>query len=142
MAGFLMKNTGFSLLEVLISLIIVSAGLLTLSKLNGQLYAASAASKQRSEALNLLQMTSENLRANTPYGSNPLLSVGAHSASNTDTGGSGAIYTTTWNVATGCSAATGSTNCPNNIVVSITVSWTDNTDTAQSVSTSMILHTN
>ncbi len=137
-----MKKNGFSLLEVLISLIIISAGLLTLSKLNGQLYAASAATKQRSEALNLLQMTVENLRANTPYDSNPLLSVGDHSATNTDTGGSGATYTTTWNVSTDCSATSGSTGCPNNKIVSVRVEWADNTGATQFVSTSTILHTN
>lgn len=137
-----MRDKGFSLLEVLISLIIISGGLLALSKLNGQLYASSAASKQRNEAVNVLQMTLENLRANTPYASNPLLSVGNHTATNTETGGSGAIYTTTWNVAMGCSATAGSTGCPNNKILNIRTEWTDNTDTTQFVSASTILHVN
>ncbi len=57
------KSKGFSLIEVLVALIVISVGLLALASLQGELFFSSSDSKSRSEAATIAQDRIEELRA-------------------------------------------------------------------------------
>ncbi|WP_157236043.1 type IV pilus modification PilV family protein [Chitiniphilus shinanonensis] len=135
-----MKKNGFSLIEVLICIVIIAVGLLALSRLNALLYNEQASARQRSEAQQLLQQTTENLRSITSYGTSSQLTVGNHTSAQTFNGGSGAEYSIGWTVANACTAPTGGT-CGDAVLVVATVSWVDITGN-QSLSARTLFHTN
>lgn len=59
------KETGISIIEVMISLIILSAGLLAVSKFQAQLFQSSAVATQRSETQALAQQVIDFYRASS-----------------------------------------------------------------------------
>lgn len=61
---FLKKNMGFSLIEVLVTLVILMTGLLGLAGLQGRAFSSQVESYQRSQALILLKDMADRLNAN------------------------------------------------------------------------------
>lgn len=76
-----MKQRGFSLLEIMIAVLIISGGLLALTRLQGIQLTTSSISKQQSEAGFIAQGVIENLR--TRSWSDPQLGVGEKNLPNT-----------------------------------------------------------
>ena len=74
--GSISNQRGVGLIEILISLIIVTTGLLGLAALQGKAQKAEMESYERSQALILLRDMAERLRANRPGRSEYLATVG------------------------------------------------------------------
>ena len=102
-----MKSTGFSLIEVLVALVILSISLLALAGLMGTTSQNTSFGGHITEAATFAQDQLEQLRS-TSWGA---------IANGTDTraGSSGISYTRTWNVVTTGTIKT----------ITITTSWTD-----------------
>lgn len=111
---------GFSILEVLITLVVLAGGLLAIGNLYGKIMNGSAAAKERSEAVVLAEQKLEELRYNL-YAS---IAAGSDTVSATTGSGSNANFSRSWTVTT-------STN-PNYKEVQLTVSWTDSRNQSQS----------
>ncbi|MEO5353625.1 MAG: prepilin-type N-terminal cleavage/methylation domain-containing protein [Magnetococcus sp. XQGC-1] len=105
---------GFSLVEALIALLILSTGLLALGRFQGSVAQASAQAKARTEALRLAEEQIEIVRGFTT-----LAAAGTTTAASgqSDTvSGSNALFTRTWY----------RTNLANNTQeIRVTVSWQD-----------------
>jgi type IV pilus modification protein PilV len=106
------KSKGFSLIEVLVALVILSISLLALAGLMVQSTKNSSWGSHLTEAATLAQDVLERLRAVRPQTDIP-------EGVNNDqvTGASGVTYTRTWTVTTN-----GTSTLRN---ISITVTWTD-----------------
>ena len=102
-----MKSDGFSLIEILIALVILSISLLALAGLMSTTSQNTSFGGHMTEAATLAQDQLEQLRST----SWTTLANGT----NTRTGSSGITYTRTWNVATTGTIKT----------ITITISWTD-----------------
>ena len=107
------KSNGFSLIEVLIALVILSISLLALAGLMVQSTRNSSWGSHLTEAATLAQDRLERFRAVRPQTDIP------EGGPNNDqvTGASGILYTRTWTVATNA-AGTART-------ITITITWTD-----------------
>jgi type IV pilus modification protein PilV len=117
---------GFSLLEALISFVIIAVGMLALAKFQADTLENNADAKARTEAVNFAQAQIEQLRnIRDPADFQTALTSG----SGTDTAtGSHATYTRSWTI-------TQNTD-PNYAVVDVIVTWADSTGTTQSVNLS------
>src|SRR5574338_1122971 len=105
------RSTGFVLLEALIALLIVSLGLLAISKLEGLTITAAGEARSRSEAVTLAQKKLEQLRnwvTETAFKAGMKSDKASYTGSNAD-------YAYEWTI----SATTGGT------LVELTTTWTD-----------------
>ncbi len=120
------SHNGFSMAEVLITLAIMSIGLVALAKFQGMVMQGGSLSKQRTEAAALGQQGLEALRSFArPTGSGEL--DYDEIVSGTDTvAGESATYTRTWTVAENTD--------PNYKTISMVVSWTDQDNVSQQIS--------
>lgn len=114
-----LHQRGFSLLEVLITLVVLAGGLLAIGGLYGKIMNGSAAAKERSEAVVLAEQKLEELRY-TLYAN-----IAAASDAN-PIAGTAASYARSWTVTSSVS--------PNPVYkdVTVTVSWTDSRNQSQS----------
>lgn len=113
-----MKQRGFSLLEIMIVVLIISGGLLALTRLQGISSTASSVAKQQSEAGFIAQGVIEQLR--TQSWTDPSLEVGVKTLP--DTLGKSATYTVKYTV---------SQSNTEQKTVEVLVSWQDNTGQTQ-----------
>lgn len=106
------KSKGFSLIEVLIALVILSIALLALAGLMGQSTRNSSWGSHLTEAATLAQDRLERFRAVRPQTDIP-------EGINNDliTGVTGIVYTRTWAVTTNASSTART--------ITITITWTD-----------------
>jgi prepilin-type N-terminal cleavage/methylation domain-containing protein len=106
------KSKGFSLIEVLIALVILSISLLALAGLMGQSTRNSSWGSHLTEAATLAQDRLERFRAVRPQTDIP-------EGINNDliTGVTGIVYTRTWTVTTNASSTART--------ITITITWTD-----------------
>ena len=109
-----MKQRGFSLLEIMIVVPIISGGLLALTRLQGISSTASSVAKQQSEAGFIAQGVIKNLR--TRSWSDPQLGVGETTLP--DTLGKSATYSVKYTV---------SQSNAQHKNIEVLVSWRDNT---------------
>lgn len=83
------NNKGFSLIEVMVTLVILMTGLLGLAGLQGKAYTSQAESYQRSQALTLLKDMASRLNANrsnsSSYKTTSPLGVGSGTCTSTNT---------------------------------------------------------
>ena len=123
---------GFSFMEVLICMLVLTTGLVILARFQITLANSETLGKQRLEAVNLAQAKLEALRnfqvLNTTTGNFAYQDI--ISGSETITNNS-AIYTRSWNVVTN--------NIPAYKTVTVTVSWTDHNNSAQTVILSSVI---
>ena len=111
---------GFSIVEMLVALLILASGLLALARFQTVLISSDSLAKQRSEATLLAEQKVDILRS---YGT---MSAYSSMTSGSDSvGGSNASYSRSWTVTPSAS--------PAYVAISITVSWMDRNNTAQSV---------
>lgn len=120
------KQKGITLLEVLITIIVLTTGMLGLVSLQRQLWYHGNFVKQQTQALVLAQQKIENLRSfevlNTTGGSTAYDDITSGSQA---VNSSSAAYTVAWTVT--ADTTTGYKN------VVTTTSWTDERGTAQSI---------
>ncbi|MEM4724524.1 MAG: hypothetical protein QXP01_05885, partial [Candidatus Hadarchaeum sp.] len=116
---------GFAMIEPLVALVVIGAGLLAIAKFQANLSEASTHSRQRAEALHLAQAKLEDMR---------YLSYGAI-VSGSDTAPSLTVknvnYARAWTVS--------SSNSPVFKTITVTVSWLDQKNQAQSVALTGII---
>lgn len=133
-------DRGMSLLEILVTLLILAGSLLALAKFDGLITQAYSEAEQRSEATLLAQQCVEELRAFARNLSFPVtatmcgaagLASGTHA---TEVAGASAAYARSWTV-------TSQLN-PARTVMTVTVSWTDHSSAAQSVALTSITYPN
>lgn len=124
------KQAGFTLLEVMISLAILSVGLLGMASLTASIIRTNSFSNDFTTATALTQDQLENLY-NTSFG-NLTIGTDIADASNPnpidENGITGGTYTRTWTI-----AASG-----NNKSITVTVAWTSDYGTSKSISISTI----
>jgi len=123
------RQQGFTVIEALVALLVVSLGMLGIVGFQLTLSLNSDVAKQRTEATRLAQEKIEQLRyfnSLTLYASS--LASGSENISAT-TAGSNTSFTRTWNVSTISGASTPETG--RNILV--TVTWTDRANNTQTV---------
>jgi len=123
------KNTGFGLIEILVTLGVLSVGILGVTSLQGVIARQSAHNKARSEALNIAQSRIEDMRnytnaAESITGFNTLYSDTAGFANTANITGISTDFVRTERIAT-----TGTMKD-----VTVRVAWTDPSGVAQSVS--------
>lgn len=118
------SQKGFGMVEVLISMAVVSFGLLGVAKLQSNMMTSSAESKTRTEALYAANQKIEELRSFTD------LSIYNGIVSNSDTvtanSGSNANLARTWTITDVVS--------PNYKTITVNVTWTDSKNSTKSVS--------
>nr|WP_294865818.1 prepilin-type N-terminal cleavage/methylation domain-containing protein [uncultured Pseudogulbenkiania sp.] len=114
------RQRGFSLLEILITLVVLGGGLLAVGNLYGKVMNGSAAAKERSEAVVQAEKKLDELRY-TAYAS---IASGSDSVNAATGSGSSANYSRRWTI-------TASTSPAYKDVV-VTVSWTDSRNQSQS----------
>ncbi|WP_035051827.1 type IV pilus modification PilV family protein [Andreprevotia chitinilytica] len=153
-------QAGISIIEMMISLVILSSGLLVLSKFQGQLYQSAALSTQRSEAQALAQRVIDGYRATRGSALNTIVGLCPISGSTTcyvtdlstpsnlltpSTGTATAIssvsgnsYTTSWKMS---STATSANAATQKFIyrVEVTVSWDNPQGTQQYLAFGLIL---
>ncbi|WP_374496813.1 type IV pilus modification PilV family protein [Vogesella indigofera] len=115
-------QTGFSLLEMLITIIVLASGLLAIGSMYGAILNANTLSKQRSEAVVLAEKKLEELRGQS-YAS---LVSATDTVTAASSSGSSANYQRSWSVAT----ASGGLAYKD---VGVTVTWTDNKNQSQNI---------
>ncbi|SME94233.1 prepilin-type N-terminal cleavage/methylation domain-containing protein [Pseudogulbenkiania subflava] len=114
------RQRGFSILEVLITLVVLAGGLLAIGGLYGKIMNGSAAAKERSEAVVLAEKKLEELR----YALYSSIASGSDSVNAATGSGSSANFSRSWSVA--------SSTSPAYKTVTVTVSWTDSRNQSQS----------
>ncbi|WP_024300978.1 prepilin-type N-terminal cleavage/methylation domain-containing protein [Pseudogulbenkiania sp. MAI-1] len=114
------RQRGFSLLEVLITLVVLGGGLLAIGGLYGKIMNGSAAAKERSEAVVLAEQKLEELR----YALYASIAAGSDSVNAATGSGSSANFSRNWSVT--------SSSSPAYKTVTVTVSWTDSRNQNQS----------
>ncbi len=119
---WLPKQTGFSLLEMLITIIVLASGLLAIASMYGAILSANTLSKQRSEAVVLAEKKLEELRGQS-YAS---LVSATDTVTAASSSGSSANYQRSWSVA----AASGGLAYKD---VGVTVTWTDSKNQSQNI---------
>lgn len=115
-------QTGFSLLEMLITIIVLASGLLAIGSMYGAILNANTLSKQRSEAVVLAEKKLEELRGQS-YAS---LVSATDTVTAASSSGSSANYQRSWSVA----AASGGLAYKD---VGVTVTWTDSKNQSQNI---------
>lgn len=113
------RENGFTLVEGMIALLILSTGLLALARFQGGVTQASAQTKARSEALRLAEDKVETIRG---FASLAAASVTTVAGGESDTlTGSNAVFTRSW-TRTNVTAVGGVPACQE---VQVTVTWQD-----------------
>ena len=130
------KNVkGYYLVEILITLVILSIGLLGASKLEAVMLGRTSLSKQRLQAITIAETAIEQLRNYQSLKSKPGLFSYEEIISNTSTTtGSNATYNTTWNVT--------DVTDPKYKIVDIVVTWQDTEGSQEQVQLSTIIEPN
>lgn len=118
------KQTGMTLIEILIVVLVVSVGMAATAKFQGELLQAGATTKARTQALAFVQNEVENLRIN--HGA-------ATAGSQDDVVAGNATYDVTWSVSPVAGLA-------NTDQYTATVTWNDNQNRAQSVQLGTVLY--
>lgn len=118
--SFSPRQRGFSLLEILITLVVLGGGLLAIGNLYGKVMSGSAAAKERSEAVVQAEKKLEELR----YATYASITSGSDSVNAVTGSGSSANYSRSWTVTASASPAYKD--------VQITVSWNDSHNQSQS----------
>lgn len=116
------KQAGFSLLEMLITIIVLASGLLAIGSMYGAILNANTLSKQRSEAVVLAEKKLEELRGQS-YAS---LVSATDTIMATSSSGSSANYQRSWSV----TVASGGLAYKD---VGVTVTWTDSKNQSQNI---------
>lgn len=114
------RQRGFSILEVLITLVVLAGGLLAIGGLYGKIMNGSAAAKERNEAVVLAEKKLEELR----YALYASIASGSDSVNATTGSGGSANFSRSWSVTSSAS--------PAYKTVTVTVSWTDSRNQSQS----------
>lgn len=123
------RIAGFSLLEVLISLIIVAGGMLALIKFHASVASASVTAKQHSEATLFAQRKMEELRSYASESTYDAYFAGGSPATGSETRtGESATYTISWTM-----TDTNSTLAGRYAAINLTTAWTDQSNQAQSI---------
>lgn len=124
-------SNGFAMLEVLISVLIISISVVGTLTLNNYLLRTSSNFKQSIQAVNLANTEIESLRSYSTipttagqFAYNDILTLSTCSALTTLTF-NGTTYT--------CTLSVSSSTSPAYATVTVTVSWTNNTSTNQSI---------
>jgi Tfp pilus assembly protein PilV len=113
-----LRQLGFSMIEITMTLLILSGGLLAIAKFQLFLLQASTESKQRTEAVLLGQQKLENFRSFVQFASCSTCADYADIVSGSDgANGLNAVYTRAWTVTTSAN--------PAYKAVEMKVSWTD-----------------
>lgn len=115
------QQNGFGLIEMLITLVVISSGLLAIASMYTNIISSSVVSKQRSEAVALGEKKLEELRG-LAYSS---LVTASDTVTAVASSGSSADYQRSWTVTQVSSPAYSN--------IALTVSWTDSKGQAQSV---------
>lgn len=115
-------QAGFSLLEMLITIIVLASGLLAIGSMYGAIMNANTLSKQRSEAVVLGEKKLEELRAQS-YAS---LVSGSETIAVASSSGGSANYQRSWSIAVASSGLDYKD-------ASITVTWTDSKNQSQDI---------
>lgn len=115
-------QSGFSLLEMLITIIVLASGLLAIASMYGAILNANTLSKQRSEAVVLGEKKLEELRGQS-YAS---LVSATDTVTAAGSSGSSANYQRSWSV----TAASGGLAYKD---VGVTVTWTDSKNQTQNI---------
>lgn len=114
------RQRGFSILEVLITLVVLASGLLAIGGLYSKIMNGSAAAKERSEAVVLAEKKLEELR----YALYSSIASGSDSVNAVTGSGSSANFSRSWSVTSSAS--------PAYKTITVTVSWTDSRNQSQS----------
>ncbi|MCF8209000.1 MAG: hypothetical protein K9K38_06305 [Rhodoferax sp.] len=135
-----LRDFGFSMVEIMIVLLVLSGGLLTVGKFQGELFGSNALAKQRTEATMLAQQKLEELRGSVVWELNSDNAFVDKAFDQMEAGqgqvtGISAVYDRVWTV-------TALTAPGNNKQVQITVSWKDKLDKAQSVILNTVIAAN
>ena len=118
---------GFTLVEVIVALLILSAGILGLVRFQGTMLANSSFSREHSEAVLIAQRKVEQLRAYTALSTTAGTLAYADLADGADTiAGKTSAYQRTWNVANNAG--------PDYKQVNLNVTWSDVQGNNQTVS--------
>ena len=125
---------GFTLLEALVALLVMSFGMLAIAGFQANLSRSSDLAKQRTEAMRLAQQKMESLRtyakvttdSSTPHVVNYTDDVISSTVATQETHTSNATFLTTW------TATSNTTDTEKRIWIN--VSWTDRANDAQNVS--------
>lgn len=134
------NSDGFSLIEVLVSLVILSVGLIGMAKFQATVLKSGSDSQARSEAITIAQSKLEEFKSfETLDAYNNIQSSGdliAEAESVGDTlefsvAGTNANYTVDWSIT--------ENNNPNYLEVTVTVAWNDSIGSAQQVSIDSII---
>lgn len=110
-----LKSDGFSLIEILISIVILSISLLALAGLMATTSRNTSFGGHITEAATFAQDQLEELRVSSYGDANSPLSNGAHNNTIRGSSGTGIPYLRNWNVVTSGNIKT----------VTITINWTD-----------------
>ena len=121
---------GFTLIEALISLVVMAFGMLALSGMQLSLSRNADVAKQRTEAMRLAQARIEEMRSFTGISTGTINWNGLDSTANTTT-----VTNTTYTVASTMSGVNTDTMRP----VNVQVSWSDRTGAAQSVNIASVI---
>ncbi|MCK5090951.1 MAG: prepilin-type N-terminal cleavage/methylation domain-containing protein, partial [Gammaproteobacteria bacterium] len=139
------NSRGFTMAEALVGLVILALGLLSLARFQTSLVESSGLTKARTAAINFGQDKVEELRnlinkgdfievdtstESYTYSSGSLIAAGSDTRT-----GVNAIYTREWNISNTPTAS----NDPDRVNIDVTVTWTDATNTAQSIKLSSIV---
>ncbi|MBF0400806.1 MAG: prepilin-type N-terminal cleavage/methylation domain-containing protein [Magnetococcales bacterium] len=106
------RGSGFTLIEAMVALVILSTGLLALGRFQGSVTQTSAQAKARTEALQLAQGIIESRRS---FAS--LVAVNAYSNGTDMVAGSNAVFTRSW--------VWGDSASPAYRSLAVTVTWQD-----------------
>ena len=118
------KQTGMTLIEILIVVLVVSVGMVATAKFQGELLQSGATTKARTQALAFVQNEVENLRIN--HGA-------AAAGSQDDVAAGNATYDVTWSVSPVAGLA-------DTDQYTATVAWNDTQNRAQSVQLGTVLY--
>lgn len=118
------QQTGMTLIEILIIVLVVSVGMAATAKFQGDLLQSGATTKARTQALSFIQNEIEVLRMNHGI---------AAAGSQDDVAGSNALYDLSWDV-------TALAGLADTDQYTATVAWKDNQNRAQSVQLGTVLY--
>lgn len=123
------RTGGFSLIEALISFVIIAVGMLGLATFQGASLASNSDSKARTEALNFAQTRLEALRS---LANEAAFQTRLASGTASDTAdGNHTRFSRSWSITRNTT--------PDNAAVDVTVSWADREGTTQSVNLASLI---
>lgn len=123
---------GISLIEALVALAVMALGMMGLVGVQSTLRSTSDVAKQRSEAVRIAQIEIERWRAFTALSGGPGTNYADMADATATVAGTNATFTQTTDVSTMTAPRPGT-------AMSVTVSWTDRTDQAQSVQLATVI---